>query len=182
MEHSVIKRQVVIRAERFDLRPLRPSDAGLWTLYAGDARVASMTPAIPHPLPPGAAEAYIARAMSDDRTDEVWALDGSRTGLSELLGVVQLHPLDDDKAEISYWVGPAFWNAGYASEAVEALLAANPLDLTTVYGSVFQGNPQSARVLIRDGFEYIGDAEAFCVAQNRMLPTWTYLKRLGPKG
>ena len=179
MEHRVIETQPVIAAERFDLRPLRRSDIGLLEFYMGDARVASGTTSIPHPLPPGAAEAYVTRAQSPDRGEDVWALDGTRTGGSELLGVIGLTQIDVHKAEIAYWVGPAFWNAGYASEAVDALLSANPFGLTTVYGSVFQSNPQSARVLVRAGFDYIGDAEAFSVAQNRSVPTWTYVKKLG---
>ncbi|WP_138465575.1 GNAT family N-acetyltransferase [Poseidonocella sp. HB161398] len=182
MEHTTVAAQPVIPSARFDLRPLKRSDAGLWALYAGDARVASGTTSVPHPLPPGAAEAYIDRALDPARSEDIWALDGSRAGLSELLGVVALERIDAGKAEITYWVGPAFWNAGYASEAVEAVLAANPLGLDTVYASVFQATPQSARVLMHAGFEYIGDAEAFCVAQNRMMPTWTYLKRLSPAG
>lgn len=178
MEHSVITTQAVIEASRFDMRPLTASDAGLLAFYAGDARVATMTTSIPHPLPPGAAEAMIARAQDPNRTEEVWVLDGQRSNLGEVLGIISLTSLAEDRAEIAYWVAPGFWNAGYASEAVETLLAVNPLGLKTVFGSVFQSNPQSARVLMRAGFEYIGDAEAFSVAQNRMMETWTYLKTL----
>lgn len=179
MELKVIEGQAIIAAEHFDLRPLKASDAGLLALYAGDARVASMTTSIPHPLPPGAAEAMIERASDLSRGEAVWAMDGHKSGLSELLGVLHLTGVSEGKAEIAYWVAPAFWNAGYASEAVRALLEGNPLGLTTIYGSVFQSNPNSARVLVGTGFEYIGDAEAFCVAQNRMVPTWTYVKKLG---
>ena len=53
-----------IAAGRFILRPARLSDAGLIALYAGDKRVAMGTHSIPHPLPPGAAEAFVARAMA----------------------------------------------------------------------------------------------------------------------
>jgi len=42
---------------------------------------------------------------------------------------------------------------------------------------VFQDNPASARVLTNCGFEYIGDAEAFSVARNAKVPTWTYLRK-----
>ena len=52
-----------IAAGRFVLRPLRRSDAGLCGMYAGDRRVAEATRSIPHPLPPGAAEAFVTRAM-----------------------------------------------------------------------------------------------------------------------
>jgi RimJ/RimL family protein N-acetyltransferase len=56
---------------------------------------------------------------------------------------------------------------------------ANPLQNKTIFGSVFQDNPGSARVLTNAGFEYLGDAEAFSVARGAKVPTWTYLKRLG---
>ncbi len=168
----------VISTERFDLRPLRQSDSGLYTHYAGDKRLARMTPAIPHPLPPGAAEAWVNRALAADRTEEIWAIDGTRTGGAELAGVISLERMDEKQAEVSYWVAPPFWNTGLASEAVQALVAANPLGNATLFASVFQDNAASARVLVNCGFEYIGDAEAFCIARNAKVPTWTYLKTL----
>ena len=64
MYQDVMTAQPIIEAERFILRPLRKSDAGLMALYTGDKRVAIGTRAIPHPLPPGATEAFIARSMA----------------------------------------------------------------------------------------------------------------------
>ena len=106
-------------------------------------------------------------------------MDGKASGLAELLGVISLERLSPERSEIRYWVGPAFWNTGFASEAVQALLAANPQGVRTVFAEVFQSNAVSARVLTNAGFDYIGDAEAFSVAQNRTVPTWTYLRKLG---
>ena len=166
-----------IRADRFVLRPLRPSDAGLLALYAADRRVAEATTSIPHPLPPGAAEAFIARAMAEDPDEVVWVLDSSGTGGSEMLGVISLEKMDRNQSEIGYWVAPAFWNVGFASEAVTALVRANPLHNDAIFAAVFQDNPVSARVLTNAGFEYLGDAEAFSVARNAKVPTWTYIKK-----
>jgi len=177
MLHETELGQPIIRSDRLSLRPLRRSDAGLLTLYAGDARVATNTRSIPHPLPPGAAEAFIARATSDDRREDVWALDGTDADLAELLGVISLTRLTSERSEIGYWVAPAFWNTGFATEAVQAVLEANPQAVRTVFAEVFQSNPVSARVLTNAGFAYIGDAEAFSVAQGRMVPTWTYLRK-----
>jgi RimJ/RimL family protein N-acetyltransferase len=56
--------QPVIETDRFDLRPLRRSDQGMLTHWTSDERVARMTASIPHPLPPGATEAYIARSSA----------------------------------------------------------------------------------------------------------------------
>ncbi len=169
--------QTAISAARFCLRPLRRSDAGLLQMYASDKRVAEATTSIPHPYPPGAAEAFIARANAQDSTEEVWVMDGAAQGLAEVLGVISLKCMDRAQAEIGYWVAPAVWNTGIASEAVQALLAENPMNCATIFAQVFQDNPASARVLTNAGFEYIGDAETFSVARGATVATWTYLKK-----
>lgn len=171
--------QPVIATDRFVLRPPRRSDAGLLALHTGDRRVAESTRSIPHPLPPGATEAFIARVTAPDRIEDVWVLDGSAHGSSEVLGVISLKRMDRAQSEIGYWVAPAFWNTGLASEAVRALVAANPTGDRTLFAEVFQDNPRSARVLTNAGFEYLGDAESFSVARNARVPTWTYTRRLG---
>jgi RimJ/RimL family protein N-acetyltransferase len=169
----------VIPAERFVLRPLRASDAGLIQLYAADRRVADMTTTIPHPYPPGAGAVFVSRILADGENLAVWALDASGHGSSEFLGLVSLTKLGRDQVEIKYWVAPALWNAGYASEAVNAVVAFNPLGAKTLFATVFQDNPGSARVLTNAGFEYVGDAEAFSVARGATVPTWTYIRKLG---
>ena len=165
MKQEAIVARPVIEAPRMILRPLRTSDVGLMTLYASDRRVAEMTTKIPHPLPPGASEAFVAQAMRSDTDEAVWAMDATEFGGSELLGVISLTHMDRGQSEIGYWVAPAMWNTGFASEAVGALIAANPLNNSTIFGSVFQDNAGSARVLTNAGFEYLGDAEAFSVAR-----------------
>ena len=172
-----------IAAGRFVLRPARRSDAGLFAMYAGDVRVAVGTRSIPHPLPPGAAEAYVARAMAGKGDEDIWVMDGAATGLAEVLGVISLKRMDEARfargqSEIGYWVAPAFWNTGFASEAVRALVGANPQANRTIFAEVFQDNPGSARVLTNAGFQYLGDAETFSVARGARVPTWTYLKKL----
>ncbi|MEM6635075.1 MAG: GNAT family protein [Pseudomonadota bacterium] len=178
MKHDVILNQVTIETDRFVLRPLRTSDAGLLALYADDVRVARMTRDIPHPLPPGAVEAFISRAQSPDRTEDVWVIDGLSHGLSEVLGVISLERMENDQSEIGYWVAPAFWNSGIASTAVKAMVEANPLQNRTIFAEVFQDNPGSAQVLTRAGFAYVGDAEGFSVARGATVPTWTYLRKM----
>jgi len=176
---DTIVNQPVMETERMILRPLRRSDAGLLEMYGSDERVARMTRSIPYPMPPGATDAYIARSLADERDEDVWVLDGSPKGMAELVGMISLERMDREQSEISYWVAPAFWNTGFAQEAITALIGANPLDNKAIFASVFQDNPVSARVLTNTGFEYLGDAEAFSVARGATVPTWTYIKRYG---
>lgn len=173
-----------ITAGRFVLRRARTSDAGLFALYAGDRRVAEATRSIPHPLPPGAADAFVSRALSEANQEDIWVMDGSISGLPEVLGVINLKHMDEAKftrnqSEVSFWVAPAFWNLGIASDAVRSLIAANPHQAKTVFAEVFQDNPGSARVLTNAGFQYLGDAESYSVARGARVPTWTYIRKLG---
>ncbi|MEM9585320.1 MAG: GNAT family N-acetyltransferase [Pseudomonadota bacterium] len=169
--------QPIIQTDLFVLRPITRSDAGQITLYAGDKRVAEATSTIPHPLPEGVTETFIERSLAADRTEDVWVIDPS-DDCSEVLGAIGLRRLDRDQSEIGYWVAPAAWNNGFASAAVEAIVAANPQACRTIFGSVFQDNPASARVLTNCGFDYIGEAESFSVARGVTVLTWTYIKKL----
>ena len=171
--------QVTLAADRFVLRPLRRSDVGLVAMYAGDERIARGTRAIPHPMPPGTVEAMIERASSPDRTEDIWILDGTAGGRSEALGLISLNRMDRQQDEIFYWIAPAFWNTGLATEAVRTLISANPHDAKQIFAEAFQDNPISARVLTNAGFDYLGDAEAYSVARKATVPTWTYMLKLG---
>jgi RimJ/RimL family protein N-acetyltransferase len=178
MTMDITEDQAVVEASRFTLRPLQASDAGLIGLYASDERVARMTSSIPYPLPPGSTEAFVAKARAPGRTENVWAIDGTQTGQGEVLGLISLKRLDRGQSEVGFWVAPAFWNTGIATEAVLALVNANPHRSGTLFAHVFQDNPVSARVLTNCGFDYLGDAESYSAARKTTVPTWTYSRRM----
>ena len=178
MKHIEITRQPLIEADRFVLRPVRRSDVGMLSMYTADERVAAGTRSIPHPLPPGTTEAFIDRALQNERIEDVWVMDAAQAEGREVLGVISLSHLDRAQSQLGYWVAPGFWNSGIASEAVQALVKANPQENTTIFAEVFQDNAASARVLTHAGFEYIGDAESHCVARNANVPTWTYIRKM----
>lgn len=182
----------VIRSERLTLRPLRRSDVGLIEHYASDRRLAEGTRSMPHPLPPGAIEAWIGRAAArnagsnrilpgatetgqpDLGRTRIWAIDGSEANLAEVLGVISLHPVAEAQCEVEFWIGAGLWNTGFATEALAALIAANPGNCSSLVAEAFQDNPSSARVLINCGFSYLGDAESWSVARDARVATWTY--------
>lgn len=182
VEMTMNSDQALIESERFVLRPPKVSDVGLLAHYSGDRRVASETRSIPHPLPPGVTEDFVARAMGPERTEDVWVMDGSGVEGGdrgdEVLGVISLTRMDRNQSQLGYWVAPPFWNTGIASEAVQALVAANPMDNDTLFAEVFQDNPASARVLTNAGFAYVGDSEAYSLARGANVPTWTYSRKM----
>jgi len=178
MKHDPNFTQPLIRGARVTLRPLGPDDAPLVAKYANDRRIAEMTTSIPFPLSLEAAREFCARAQSPERIDDIWAIDAGEGGEAALHGVISLRYLDREQSEVGYWVAPEFWSQGYASAALQTLLAANPHQNASVVASVFQDNAASARVLTGAGFVMLGEAEAFSLARAAHVPTWTYLKTL----
>jgi RimJ/RimL family protein N-acetyltransferase len=177
-ETTVVQPEIV--TERLRLRRLRPRDAALIALYASDKRVAWTTAVIPHPYPPGAAEAFVERVLGPGATELSWAIDTGADDENGLIGTIGLKPQGDGVAEIGYWVAPAFWNTGYASEAVEGLVVhAASTGWRALVAGVFQDNPASARVLRHAGFVYKGDGEEFSLARGAMVPTFRYRRELG---
>jgi RimJ/RimL family protein N-acetyltransferase len=138
MRHEDIIVQDTVEAARFVLRPCRKSDAGLISMYAADDRVARGIGAMPHPLPPGTVEAMIDRASHPTRSEDVWVIDGSAFGHAEALGLISLERMDRAQSEIFYWIAPAFWNTGFATEAVRTLIAANPHNSDRIFADVFR--------------------------------------------
>ena len=157
-----------IKTERLVLRPLRASDAGPITLHASDERVARMTISIPHPFPPGAAEAFIEGTHSGRRGEDVWAIDATPSDGEELIGVIGYQP---GAGELGYWVGPPYWNAGYATEAVLALVAHLFAARTReqIDAHVFADNAASTAVLMKAGFREIGRSDNFSIARGEVV-------------
>ena len=144
---------------------MRQSDAGPIGLFAGDFRVSSKTTSIPHPLPPNAAEQFIARSMSPDTDEIVWVIE---IGDEQLVGLISLQQIEEGVAEIGYWIAPAFWGAGFASEAVERLMVyAAQTSLEKIVAEVFEGNSASCRVLTKAGFVCEGNVDVYSLANDR---------------
>ena len=171
---TVMPAGVILRGERLVLRPPSLRDAGLIALYASDARVASMLARVPHPYPPGAAEAFVESALKDG-PETHWVMDYAADDESELVGLISLKDVGDGTGVIGYWVAPQLWGGGFASEATELVVEyARTSGFQRLEASVHQGNDASAKVLTKAGFDYIGESEQHSLYHKGMVPTWSY--------
>jgi RimJ/RimL family protein N-acetyltransferase len=102
-------------------------------------------------------------------------MDSGMDGENGLIGLISLEARGARVLELGYWVAPAFWGTGYASEAVEAIVGyvASGFD-GTITAEVLQENDAAAKVLTRSGFRYLGEGEAHSVARGAMVPTFRY--------
>jgi len=159
--------------ERLKLRPLQTSDAGLTALYASDRRLAEMTSSIPHPYPPGAAQAFIRHVLENAGNDLVWAIDHLGSSDGHLVGEITLRADGD----LGYWIGAPFWSTGFATEAVDAVVGfSRTSGIERLRAQVFQDNPASAKVLTKAGFAYVGDGVGVSAARGTSVPLWIYTR------
>lgn len=149
-----MRRQPTLETSRLLLRPFRQADAEDLQRLAGDRAVADTTLNIPHPYEDGMAEKWISnhRDWFERREQVVFAVTSKATGA--LIGAIGLQvSLEDDRAELGYWIGRPFWNQGFCTEAARALLAFGfqQLGLNRIHACHFARNPASGRVLAKLG-------------------------------
>ena len=152
-----------IETERLLLRPLELTDAPDVKRLAGDRDVASTTRDIPHPYEDGVAEAWISSGQEKTAAGELVIFAITLRSNGSFLGAIGLdRDADGREAELSYWVGKPFWNQGYATEAVRAVLRHGlaELGLDRVYAAHFTRNPASGRVMQKAGMLHEGFSKA----------------------
>jgi RimJ/RimL family protein N-acetyltransferase len=148
-----------LHGERVLLRPFTRDDAPRVVELAGAREIADTTLAIPHPYPPEVAVTWI------DSQDEAWdlqraldvAIADAATG--ELVGAIGLglNPAHNS-AEMGYWVGVAYWNRGYCTDAARALrdFGFDELALHRIVAHHLVRNPASGRVMQKIGMQFEG--------------------------
>jgi ribosomal-protein-alanine N-acetyltransferase len=150
--------QETIRTERLVLRPFTLTDAPQVRALAGDRRVYETTLCIPHPYDEGVAESWIAthQRCFYEGLGVVFAICLSS---GPLIGAGSLSRAGlFNRAELGYWIGAAFWNRGYCTEAAIAIIAHGfeSLALHKISARHFVGNRSSGRVLEKAGMSREG--------------------------
>jgi RimJ/RimL family protein N-acetyltransferase len=158
----------VVSTERLILRGPVATDAPALAEICGDLNVAGMTTSMPHPYGLADAEAWIAGAQKIDwEREALFVIEHRSFGVVGMLGFDEKR---GPRSEIGYALGRAFWNRGYATEAVRGALrwARRDWRRNVVVAGHFADNPASGQVLVKAGFLYTGDVELRpCKARGR---------------
>ena len=127
---------------------------------AGDPEISGNTLEIPYPYDQKAANEWIDEVSAALRagTEILFAITGRNTG--ELYGVIGLMDItrEHSRAKLGYWIGRPYWNQGYATEAVCAVLdyGFRVLSLNRIYAFYLTRNPASGRVLDKCSMRHEG--------------------------
>jgi ribosomal-protein-alanine N-acetyltransferase len=145
--------QEPIRTERLILRPFALTDAPRVKMLAGERRIYETTLDIPYPYEDGMAESWISthQRCFYEGLGVVFAICLS-SGLLIGAGSLTRKGLFN-RAELGYWIGINYWNHGYCTEAVNAVVeyGFEALAYHKISGRHFVGNHSSGRVLEKVG-------------------------------
>ena len=143
------------RTPRLLLRPGFPEDAPALVAAMSDRAIARNLAVVPWPYTLRDAEAFLASPR--DPVLPSFLIFERTDAAPRLIGSCGLGRRPSGAVEMGYWIGRAFWDRGFASEACAALIEiARTLGLSRLEASHFIDNPASARVLDKLGFESVG--------------------------
>lgn len=160
-----------VETPRLTLRPFTPADVAPLVRIGGDARVAAMMGTIPIPWSEAEARHWIDRGRFRGGVGFRLAIarrDGALIGAAGLGGA---------PAALAYFLDPAEWGQGYATEAMGAFLAAcfrRLPGLDVIAADHFADNPGSARVLAKLGFSRTGGGTGRSLARLEPAPNIHY--------
>ena len=154
----------ILETARLILRPWRESDADMLFRYASDPAVGPRAGWPPHKS--------VAESLEIIKTvfggEGMWAVELRDT--SEAIGCVGYLPasdsnleIDNDHAEVGYWIAKPYWGKGLCTEALRAVVdyCFNVKGFTVLWGDYFPENPASGRVMEKCGFVETG-VEVLC--------------------
>ena len=142
----------ILETERLALRAPRLADGKAIARLVNDRRIAENTARIPHPYGVVDAEQFLAAVNRQDG-EATFAI----VLKSEIIGMCGIEPREA-AAELGYWLGVPYWNRGYATEAVRAVIdhAFGDLEHDALQAGARVSNPASRRVLEKCGFQWTG--------------------------
>jgi [ribosomal protein S5]-alanine N-acetyltransferase len=168
--------QETIRTERLILRPFALTDAPQIKELAGDRRIYETTLCVPHPYLDGMAESWISmhQRCFYEGFGAVFAIclpSGTLIGAASLSrdGLF-------NRAELGYWIGVAYWNRGYCTEAAKIIVeyGFRALSYHKISARHFVGNRSSGRVLEKVGMVREGVLQDEVIKDGRFIAVELY--------
>jgi ribosomal-protein-alanine N-acetyltransferase len=143
---------------RLRLSSLFPEQSLRLAELADDPWVAAYTAGMPSPYTVDAASDFIARSALAAEREEDYVF-GIHLHSNELIGVINLRPsIRHRSGHLGYWIGAAFRNQGFMTEAVQETMrfGFGTLELHRIHTACMAENQASARVLEKAGLEREG--------------------------
>lgn len=155
---------MILKCEKFILRPLQLDDAESIAKYANNYKIwKNLRDLFPHPYSIGDAKNFINYNIDINPTEN-FCIEYQ----NECIGIIGFNQMQDvykKTVDFGYWIGEKFWNKGIISKAIPIMVRYifDTFEIERIQASVFSWNKSSMHVLKKNGFklEYIAKNAVF---------------------
>lgn len=148
-----------ITTTRLTLVPPKIQDVPTIVQYAGHADVAKTTANMPHPYHEEDAIFWLNMSYQGFKQGDKAVFSIRDKSTDAFMGGIGLH-IDEahNRAELGYWIAVPFWNQGFMTEALTALLkyGFETRELNRIYAVHMIENESSGRVMAKSGMKKEG--------------------------
>lgn len=150
-----------LQTKRLNLRYITASDADIiYSRWASDPEVAKFVTWKPHQSP-DVTRAVVDFWLKDYKNANCYRYGIERKADNELMGMIDVVGYHHGKPVIGYCIGKAYWNNGYMTEALEAVVKQLVSDgYKEIIVEAVKDNIGSNRVIERNGFKLVDVREA----------------------
>ena len=163
----------LLTTKRLRLRVLESGDLPTLVRYANNRKIADRVLNVPYPYREPDAVFRLSKVVEGFKKRTHFSFAIVHQSAAELIGEIGLHPLPNGtQGQVAYWIAEPFWGQGFATEAVQAVLAFGfqELALELIFGECKQDNVSSIRVLEKNRMRAVGTArsvEQFYIKRER---------------
>ncbi|QCX00194.1 GNAT family N-acetyltransferase [Aggregatimonas sangjinii] len=128
--------------------------------YAGNKKITDNTRTMPHPYFAEDAISWINMANQGFRNKDNYIFAIRDKANNSFMGGIGLTlETAHNRAEIGYWIAEQFWNMGYTSEAVTAMLkfGFQELQLNKIVAAYISTNVASGKIMVKNGMVKEGE-------------------------
>jgi RimJ/RimL family protein N-acetyltransferase len=152
-----MRQQPLLTTERLVLRPFELSDAPKIQQLAGDPNIANGTINVPHPYDDGVAGQWIGKNIAGWQSQKSAIFAITLKSNDRLVGCIGLHNIENETAQLGYWIGVPYWGKGYCTEAATRIVefGFKRLNLQRLYARHLSRDSAPGKVMQKIGMRHI---------------------------
>lgn len=143
-----------IKTDRLTLTEITTNDIPEIVEFAGNINITKNTLNIPHPYTKDDAIFWINKIKETFENKTSYTFGIRLNSTDNFIGAISLGVNSKhDRGELGYWIAEPYWNNGYATEAVAAIMdfGFNKINLHKIYAQHLIENPASGVVMKKNG-------------------------------
>ena len=165
-------------SDRLILNQIKPSDIPEIVTYASNIKIVENTRTMPHPYHEEDAIAWMNMANQGFKAKNnfLFAIRFKKT--QALIGGIGLTlDMENNRAELGYWLAEKFWSKGFTTEAVQTILkfGFEQLKLNKVVAVYLTTNQASGKVMIKNGMTKEAEFKNHDVKRGRSIADKDYV-------